>query len=157
MAISEVYNADSGLVAVATTAQTALLELRAAATRRAWVQGIRIAIGNTAAVAGNNVLFTLARAGNTPSGGTSVTLVPADPAAPTAIATAFKGAWTIAPTQGAILAEWEIPQASGSMWVEYPPQGSEWTLPVATASIVMFVTASVATSTPMQAQFVVNE
>ena len=76
MALSDLYVADSGLVAIASTSQTALLELRSSASpaKRAFIIAVRCAVGNTAAVAGNNVLFTLARAGNTPSGGTSVTL-----------------------------------------------------------------------------------
>jgi hypothetical protein len=159
MAISEIYTADSGLVTISSTSQTALLELRSSGTtsHRAWIMAVRVAVGNTGAVAGNSTLFTLARAANSPSGGSSVTMVPSDLAAPTAIAAAFKAAWTIAPTLGAILGEWEIPQASGSMWVEYPVPGAEWALPVATASIAVFVTNSVATATPVQAQLVVSE
>jgi hypothetical protein len=159
MAISEIYNADSTLVSISSTAQTALMELRSSGTtsKRAWIMGVRLAVGTTAAVASNNVLFTLARAGNAPSGGTAVTLGAQDPAAPTAITAAFRGSWTTAPTVGTILAEWELPQASGSLWVEYPPPGAEWVLPVATASIAVFVTTSVATATPVQAQFIVSE
>lgn len=159
MAISEIYNADSTLVTISSTSQTALMELRSSGTtsKRAWIMGVRLTVGNTAAAAGNNVLFTLARAGNTPAGGTTVTLGAQDTAAPTAITTAFRGSWTTAPTVGTILAEWELPQASGSLWVEYPPPGGEWVLPVATASIAVFVTTSVATATPVQAQFVVSE
>lgn len=159
MAYSEIYNVDSGLVTVAATAQTAVLELRSSGTvnKRAWITSVRVAIGNTAAVAGNNALFTLARAGNTPSGGAAVTPAPVDTASPAAITGAFKGAWTIGPTAGTILAEWQVPQSSGSMWVEYPALGMEWVVPVATASVVMFVTNSVATSTPVQVQFVISE
>jgi hypothetical protein len=155
--ISDIYTADSGLVTISSTGQTALLELRAGSASRGWIIAVRVAVGNTAAVAGNNTLFTLARAANTPAGGTSVTMVPSDVAAPTAIATAFKGSWGTAPTLGAILGEWEVPQAPGSIWVEYPVPGAEWVLPVATASIVVFVTNSVNTATPVMAQLVVSE
>jgi hypothetical protein len=159
MPISDFYNADSGLISFSSASQAPLLELRSSGTtsKRAWITGVRVTVGNTAAAAGNNVLFTLARAGNTPSGGTAVTMGAADPAAPTAITGAYKGNWATAPTVGTILAEWEVPQASGSMWVEYPPPGAEWVLPVATASIAVFVTPSVSTATPLQAQLYVSE
>ncbi|HVB42555.1 MAG TPA: hypothetical protein VNF47_07575 [Streptosporangiaceae bacterium] len=159
MANSDVYDVKSGLVAVAATSQTAVLELRSSGTvnKRAFVAGIRIKVGNTAAAAGNNILFTLARAGNTPSGGTAVTPTPHDPASGAAISGAFIGSWATAPTLGAVLGEWELPQASGAMWEEFPPLGYEWVLPVATASIAGFVTNSVATSTPVSFEWVFSE
>jgi hypothetical protein len=159
VAYNEFYNADSGLVTVASSSQTAIFEMRSSGTtnKRAWVTGIRVAIGNTAVGAGNNSLFTLARAGNSPSGGSSVTPSPLDAASPASITGTFKGGWTIAPTVGTLLAEWQIPQSSGSMWVEYPALGMEWVMPVATASVAMFVTNSSATSTPIQVQFIFAE
>lgn len=157
--ISEIYTADSGLVTVASTAQTALFELRSSGTvnKRAWVTGVRLLIGNSLAAGGNNVLFTLARVANTPSGGTAVTPNPHSASSPAAITGAFKGSWVAAPTLGAILGEWEVPQSSGAMWAEFPPLGYEWSLPVATASLCMFVTASVNTSTPIGCQFIFSE
>lgn len=156
MAISDIYTVDSGLVATATTSQTPLLELRTTATKRAFVVGCRMKIGVTAAAAGNDVVFTLARAGNSPSGGTAANLRANDAASATAISSGFIGSWTIAPTLGNILAEWILPQTTGSMWEEFPPLGYEWVAGVST-SLVMFVTASVATSTPLECQFVVSE
>lgn len=157
MAISDIYTADSGLVAVASTSQTAVLELRSSGTvnKRAWIAGVRILVGNTAAT--GNILFTLARASNTPSGGTAVTPAPHDAASPAAITGAFKGAWATAPTAGTVLGEWELPQTSGSMWAEFPLPGTEWVLPVATASIAGFVTCSSATSTPVGFQLILSE
>jgi hypothetical protein len=159
VAYSEIYNVDSGLVTVASASQTAVLELRSSGTvnKRCWVTGIRCAIGNTAAAAGNNALFTLARAANTPSGGTSITPSPVDAASPAAISGAFKGSWGTTPTLGTLLAEWQVPQSSGSQWVEYPALGMEWVLPVSTASLVVFVTNSVSTSTPIQVQLIISE
>lgn len=156
MAISDIYTVDSGLIAQASTSQSPILELRTAATKRAFIVGVRMSIGVTAAAAGNSVLFTLARAGNSPSGGTAANLRPNDAASAAAISSAFIGAWTIAPTLGNILGEWELPQTTGSMWEEFPPLGYELVAGVST-SIVGFVTTSVATSTPVQFQFVVSE
>lgn len=159
MANSDIYTADSGLIAIASASQTALFELRSSGTvnKRAFIVGFRGLVGNTAAAGGNNILITLARAANTPAGGSAVTPNPHDPASGAAISGAFKGSWGTTPTIGAILGEWEVPQASGAAWVEFPPLGYEWVLPVATASIVVFVTCSVATSTPISAQLVVSE
>ncbi len=69
MPISDIYTIDSGLVAQASTTQTAILELRTLATKRAFIVGVRMKIGVTAAAAGNDVIFTLARSGNSPTGG----------------------------------------------------------------------------------------
>lgn len=156
MAISDIYTIDSGLVATATTSQTPLLEYRTGATKRGFLVGCRMKIGVTAAAAGNDVVFTLARAGNSPSGGTAANRNANDAASAASINTAFIGSWTIAPTLGNILAEWILPQTTGSMWEEFPPLGYEWVAGVST-SLVMFVTASVATSTPLECQFVVSE
>ena len=156
MAISDIYTVDSGMVATATTSQTAVLELRTVATKRAFVTGLRMKIGVTAAAAGNDAVFTLARAGNSPTGGTSANLRAHDAASATALSTAFIGSWTIAPTLGNVLGEWVLPQTTGSMWEEFPPLGYEWVAGVST-SLVGFITLSVATSTPVEFQFVVSE
>lgn len=156
MAISDIFTVDSGLIAQASTSQTPILELRTAATKRAFIVGVRMSIGVTAAAAGNAVTFTLARAGNSPSGGTAANLRANDAASAAAISSAFIGAWTIAPTLGNILGEWELPQTTGSAWEEFMPLGYEFVAGVST-SIVGFVTTSVATSTPVGFQFVVSE
>lgn len=158
MPISDVYTIDSGLIAVATTAQTPVLELRTLATKRAFLVGVRMKIGVTAAVAGNDVVFTLARSGNSPTGGSAANIRPHDSASAAAISTAFIGAWTIAPTLGNVLGEWVLPQTTGSMWEEFPPLGYEWVAAAsATVSVVGFVTTTVATSTPVEFQFVISE
>jgi hypothetical protein len=156
MAISDIYTVDSGLIATATTSQTPILELRTVATKRAFITGVRMTLGTTSAPAGNSALFTLARAGNSPTGGTAANLRANDAASATAISTAFIGAWTIAPTLGNILGEWELPQTTGSMWEEFPPLGYEWVAGVST-SIVGFITFANSTSTPIAFQFVVSE
>lgn len=160
MAISDIYTVDSGMVATATTSQTPLLELRPAGTKRAFIVGVRMKIGVTAAAAGNDAVFTLARSGNGPTGGSAASLRAHDSASAAAINGAFIGSWTIAPTLGNILGEWVLPQTTGSMWEEFPPLGYEWVMPSATGSgnsIVAFITNSVATSTPVEVQFVVSE
>lgn len=156
MAISDIYTVDSGMVAQASTTQTAILEYRVGATKRGFIVGVRMKIGVTAAAAGNDVVFTLARAGNTPAGGTAANIRAHDAGSAAAINTAFIGSWTTAPTLGNVLAEWVLPQTTGSMWEEFPPLGYEW-VGGASTSLVGFVTTSVATSTPVEFQFVVSE
>lgn len=156
MAISDIYTADSGLVTIATTAQSPILLATTTATKRAFVVGVRMKIGVTAAAAGNDIIFTLARAGNSPTGGTPANLRPHDASSATAFTSAAIPSYTIAPTLGNILAEWALPQTTGSMWEEFPPLGYEWVAGVSTY-LVMFVTNSVGTSTPVEAQFVISE
>lgn len=162
MAISDIYTVSSGLVSVAATAQTPLLLLKGSTTARVWVVGVRIDIGVTAASAGNSTLFQLYRASNTPVGGTGVTMNAHDPAAPTALATATIGSWGTPPTvtAGTQIWEQELPQTTGSSWEEFPPLGYEWSVPVnsgATGWLVMMVTNSVATSTPVSADLIVSQ
>lgn len=160
MPISDVYTVDSGLVSVGATTITPVLELRPVGTKRAFIVGIRMKIGVTGAVAGNDVLFTLARSGNGPTGGTAANIRANDTASAAALNTAFIGSWTIAPTAGNTLAEWVLPQTTGSMWEEFPPLGYEWVMPSATGSgnsVVGFVTPSVVTSTPVEFQFIFSE
>lgn len=149
----DLYTFRSGSVANTVTTANPLLSVVAGTTVRGLVVGIRVEIGNTAAAAGNNMLFQLCRPGNTMTGTTTTTGQPHDFSAPASILTGYT-AWSTAPTVGAILAEWELPMASGAMWTEFPPTGYEWQVPAianaaANAGLHMFVTASVATSTPV--------
>ena len=162
MAISDVYMVSSGLVSVASTSQTGLLLIKGSTTSRVYVVGIRVDIGVTAASAGNSVLFQLYRASNTPAGGTAVTPQAHDPAAPASLFTATIGSWTTAPTvtAGTQLWEQELPQTTGSSWEEFPPLGYEWQIPVNSGStgwLVMMVTNSVATSTPVSCDLVISQ
>src|SRR6266487_3305471 len=148
MAISDIYTVDSGLITISSTAQSPILLLNTTATKRAFCVGVRMKIGVTAAAAGNDVVFTLARAGNSPTGGTAVNLRAHDAASATAFSTGAIPAYTIAPTLGNILGEWVLPQTTGSMWEEFPPLGYEWAVGVS-GFLVGFVTNSVATATPV--------
>lgn len=114
--------------------------------------------GTTTALAGNSVLFTLARAGNSPSGGNGTNIAaPLDPAAPSSLATATIASWGTAPTAAATsLWQAEIPQASGAGWTDYPPQGYEITIG-ALSWVAMFATCSVATSVPLAVELVYTE
>jgi hypothetical protein len=156
MAISDIYTVDSGLVTISSTSQSPILLLNVQSTKRCFVVGVRMKIGVTAAAAGNDCLFTLARAANSPTGGTGVTARAHDAGSAAAITTAAIPAYTIAPTLGNILGEWVLPQTTGSMWEEFPPLGYEWVGGTSTY-LVGFVTLSVATSTPVEMQFVVSE
>jgi hypothetical protein len=156
MPISDVYTVDSGMVTISSTSQSPILLLNTTSTKRAFCVGIRMKLGVTAAAAGNDCVFTLARAGNSPTGGTAANLRAHDSASATAFSTGAIPAYTIAPTLGNVLGEWVLPQSTGSMWEEFPPLGYEWVVP-ASGFLVGFVTMSVATSTPAEMQFVVSE
>ena len=156
MAISDIYTADSGMVTISSTSQSPILNVRTTATKRAFLVGVRVKIGVTAAAAGNDVVFTLGRVTTAGTGGTSTTLRPHDAASAAAFTTGFIPAFTIAPTVGNVLAEWVLPQTTGSMWEEFPPLGYEWVAPVSD-QLCIFVTNSVATATPVEAQMVISE
>lgn len=161
MAYNDVYVHRSGSVAVAATVATPLISLFGTAAKRGWLLGVRVMIGNTLAVAGNNVLFTLARPGNTPNASATQSGNPHDFRSPASIM--VNGiAYTTAPTVGVILAEWELPQSSGAMWTEFPPTGDEWMVPDiannnANAGLHLFATPSVNTSTPILVDLVAGE
>lgn len=156
MAISDIYTADSGLVTISSTSQSPILNIRTTSTKRAFVVGIRVKIGVTAAAAGNDVIFTLGRVTTAGTGGTAVTARPHDATSAAAFTTAFIPSFTIAPTVGNVLAEWALPQTTGSMWEEFPPLSYEWVAPVSD-QLCVFVTNSVATATPVECQLVISE
>jgi hypothetical protein len=160
VAISDIYTARVAPTLAATSA-TALTSIVAGTTVRLWVVGVRVEIGTTAAAAGNQILFQLARPGNTMTGTTTATPTPHDFSAPASIGTQYT-AWSTAPTVGVVLAEWTLPQTTGSMWEEFPPTGYEWQIPAianaaANAGLHLFCTATVGTSTPLVVQMVVSQ
>lgn len=163
MAISDIYTVSSGSVAVASTSQTPVLLIKGSTTSRLWVVGVRVDIGTTAAAAGNNVLFQLARTNNTPVGTTNANVNPNDAGAPSSSLFVAYTAWSTAPTVAAtpaLLWEQQLPQTTGSSWEEFPPLGYEYSVPVNSGStgwLVMMVTASVATSTPVFVDLIVSQ
>jgi hypothetical protein len=160
MATSDFYNA-RGTITLAATSATAAQSLYGTAAKRLWLTGVRVKIGATAAIAGNNVLFQLCRpnASNTGTGLASGNAL--DFSAPASLGQ-YATAWSTAPTVGTILAEWNLPQTTGSMWEEFPPSGEEWGVPAiananANAGLHLIVTASAATSTPLFTDFIWSE
>jgi hypothetical protein len=161
MAISDVYTARAAAVAVAATTTTAILTLNGTTAKRLWVVGIRVDIGATLAAAGNATLFQLARPGNTATATPLSSGNPHDYSAPASIGQQAT-AWSTAPTLGTVLWEQELPQTTGSAWEEFPPLGYEWGVPAiatgsANAGVHLFVTQSVATSTPYTVDIVWSE
>jgi hypothetical protein len=161
MPVSDIYSYRSGSVSVAATTATAVLSVYGTAAKRLWATGCRVEIGNTLAAAGNNILFQLARpaASNTGTGLVSGNAL--DFSAPASLGQ-LATAWSTAPTPGLILAEWELPQTTGSEWTEYPPTNYEWGIPAiananANAGIHLFVTPSVATATPVLINLIASE
>lgn len=161
MAISDLYTARSGSVANTITTANPLLSVYGTAAKRSWITGVRVKVGVTGALAGNSLLFQLARPNATNTGTGLASLVAHDFSAPASISQVAV-AWSTAPTVGLILAEWELPQTTGSMWEEFPPTGDEWGIPAvananANAGVHLFVTASVGTSTPVFVDMIVSE
>jgi hypothetical protein len=161
MAYNDVYNNRSGSVALAATTATPVLSVFGTAAKRLWAVGIRFGVGVTAAAAGNSLLVQLARPGNTPTGTGLASGAAHDFSSPASIGQ-LATAWSTAPTVGAILAEWELPQTTGSEWAEFPPTGDEWGIPAianaaANAGLHVFVTPSVVTSTPFFVNLVTGE
>lgn len=161
MAYNDVYNNRSGSVAVAATTATPVLSVFGTAAKRLWVVGVRFSVGVTAAAAGNSLLFQLARPGNTPVGTGLASGIAHDFSSPAAIGQ-LATTWSTPPILGVVLADWEITQTTGSPWAEFPPTGDEWGIPAiasgsANAGLHLFVTPSVATSTPVFANIVTGE
>lgn len=161
MAYNDVYNNRSGSVANTVTTANPILSVYGTAAKRLWAVGIRFGIGVTAAAAGNSMLFQLCRPAATNTGTGLASGAAHDFSSPASIGQ-LATAWSTAPTVGVILAEWELPQTTGSEWVEFPPTGDEWGIPAiananANAGLHVFVTASVATSTPVFVNLVTGE
>jgi hypothetical protein len=168
MAISDVYEARSGLYTIVNTTATPFLSLfgyaSAATAHRCWAVGVRVGIGASSAAAGNTLLFQLARPALTTVNASSVAVgVPHDFSASPSVAQVAT-AYTTAPTVGTVLWEQELPQTTGSAWEEFPPLGYEWGVPalannagVAGVGIHMFVTAGVTTSTIVYADIIWSE
>jgi hypothetical protein len=161
VAISDIFTFRSSSVAVASTSATAISSVYGTAAKRGWVVGVRIDIGVTAAAAGNSMLFQLARPNATNTGTSLTGGNPHDFSAPASICQGCT-TWSTAPTVGTVLWEQELPQTTGSAWEEFPPLGYEWGIPAiananANAGVHLFVTPSVATSTPVFIDLIVSE
>ncbi len=153
MATSDVYTFRSGSVSVTATTATPVMSVIGAATIRGWGVGLIVKVGVTAAIAGNDLLFQLARPANTPNGSGPFNGAAHDLSAPSGILQGYT-TWTTAPTLGVIVAERVLPQTTGSEWETWPPTGYEWQIPAiannaANAGLHLFVTPSVATATPV--------
>lgn len=161
MAYNDVYTALSGSQAVAQTTALPIISVYGTAAKRLWVVGVRVKVLVTAAVAGNDVRFQLARPGNTPTGTTLAGGGAHDFSSPASIGQ-FSTTWSTAPTVGTILAEWVVPQTTGSMWEEFPPTSNEWGVPAiangaANTGLHLFAIPTVATSTPVSVDIIWGE
>lgn len=160
MPVSDVYTGRSTITLAATSA-TAIASVYGTAAKRGWVVGVRCKIGVTAAAAGNDILFQLVRPSATNTGTGLAGGVAHDFSSPASILQ-FANTWSTPPAVGTILAEWVLPQTTGSMWEEFPPGGDEWGVPAvananANAGVHVIATASVGTSTPVFADLIWSE
>jgi hypothetical protein len=167
MPVSDIYTARSGTFSTGTlTTAQPFLSVVEPATKRGWITGIRIDVGVTAAVAGNSLLFQLARTSTVWTGGTALSganlPAPHDLSAPACFATGYIPSYTTAPTVTTVLWEQMLPMTTGAAWEEFPPGGYEWQIPniaagSANAGVHVFVTQSVGTSTPVYADLIFSE
>ncbi len=160
MALSDVYS-QRGTITLAATTSAAAFSLYGTAAKRLWLVGVRVKLGATGAVAGNDVIFTLARPSATNTGTTLTSGVANDFSAPASLGQTCV-TWSTAPIIGTTLAEWELPQTAGSMWEEFPPGGDEWGVPAvananANAGVHLFVQATSVQSTVVRADFIWSE
>jgi hypothetical protein len=168
MAISDIYEARSGLYTIVNTTATPFLSLfgypSGGTAHRCWVVGVRVGIGASSAAAGNTLLFQLARpAASTVNASSVASGVPHDFSASPSIGQVAT-AYTTPPTPGLVLWEQELPQSTGSAWEEFPPLGYEWGVPalannaaVPSIGLHMFVTAGVTTATIVYADLIWSE
>jgi hypothetical protein len=156
-----VYTVDSGQIAVAVNTQTPLLMVATNSTTNLYIQALRVGVasGSSGAsyVQNGTVQPYLARASNTPSGGTTIT-----PTSHRASGQACNSTWTIGswstaptcptPTAGGVL--WGVPFAltAGANWGEWVTPQSEWEIGPSSWG-AFFVTCS---SAPTNAYFAVE-
>jgi hypothetical protein len=164
MAISDIYVGRVSSVAVAATTPTFALSLFGTAAKRLWIVGCRVECINAGATpAGNSTLFQLMRVSSTVSG-TLVAGYAQDASAPASIGSFATTDGTLPSTANstAILAEWTIPQTTGSAWEEFPPLGYEWGVPAianntTSAGVHLFITQSNSTSTTYTCDLIWSE
>src|SRR5258708_12497081 len=124
MPISDVYTAHFTPTVAATTV-TPVGSLISPATKRAWVVGVRVKILSTAAVAGFNTLFQLARpnATNTATGLSTVTDAHhfSAPASLSSFATTYSTPPAVGTAAGPILAEYNPPPPPRPSSLHFPP------------------------------------
>ena len=164
MAYNDVYTALSGSQAVAQTTALPIISVYGTAAKRLWVVGVRVKCLVTLAAAGNDIRFQLARPALTTVNGSGLASGGAHDFSSPASIGQFSTTWTTAPTVGTILAEWVIPQTTGSAWEEFPPTGVEWGVPalannggVAGIGLHVFAIPTVNTSTPVSVDVIWGE
>jgi hypothetical protein len=160
MAISDVYTG-TGTATLSSASFTPVIGVTGQTTKRSWVVGVRVEIGACAAAAGNSVLFQLFRSTATAASATTAAGAPHDYSAPAALSV-VTSTWSTVPTTGTIVADWTIPQTTGSAWEEFPPLGYEWGIPAialgtANAGLFVAVTAGSASSTAYTVQMIWSE
>jgi hypothetical protein len=160
------YTVDSGQVTLASASQTPMLLVSTTTTAICDIQAIRVgAVSSSSAVFPGTatVQAYLARAANSPTGGTPVTPRPHNPADIPANTAWTVGSWTAAPTFGNILWGQVIPFTAGANWAEWVTPGAEWRIgPVsstgAAAYAAVFLTCSSAgTATAFSIELVFSE
>ena len=166
MPLGRTYTVDSGQITLASASQTPMLLVSTTTTAICDIQAIRIGTVSSSSAtfpAGSTVQAYLARAGNTPGGGTPVTPRPHNPADIAANTAWTVGSWSTAPTFGSILWGQVIPFTAGANWAEWVTPGTEWRVgPVsstgAAAYAAVFLTCSSAgTATAFSIECVFSE
>jgi len=160
------YTVDSGQITLASTVQTPMLLVSTTTPAICDIQAIRIGTFSGAGAAyppNGTVQCYLARAGNTPTGGTGVVPRPHNPADIAANTAWTIASWSTAPTFGTILWGQVLPFTAGANWAEWVTPGSEWRIGPASSTgaaayAAVFLTCSAAgTATEFSIECVFSE
>jgi hypothetical protein len=162
MALGRVYTIDSGLVTVATTAQTCILAGTTSAVQTFYVEALRIGIHSGASVSyppNGSVLAQLLRSTGAAANGGTATKNPANVGDLAAQSTWLSGSTAITGLTATAVEPWgqELPFTAGSNWGEWWTPGAEIQVPIS-ANLGLWVTCSSAgTATQFKAQLVISE
>lgn len=164
MAISDVYTGRAAPTVASAATPTAVLSLFGTAAKRLWIVGCRVEIESAGATpAGNQVLFQLVRSTTATITGTGLASGAAHDASAPASVGQVASAWSTAPAGTlVVLADWTLPQTSGSAWEEFPPLGYEWGVPAiantaSSAGVHLFITQANSTSTTYDVELIWSE
>lgn len=142
MPLGRSYTVDSGQVLLTSASQTPMLLASTTTTAICDIQAIRVGIfSGSGAIypTSSTVQCYLARATNTPAGGTPVTPRPHNPADIPANTGWTIGSWSTAPAFGPILWGQVVPFAPGSAWAEWVTPGAEWRVgPISSTGVAAY-------------------
>lgn len=160
MSLGRIYTVDSGLITLASTSQTCILEGTTGSTNTVDIQAIRISLASGSGVSypsNGTVQCQLARASSVSGGSSALTPSPHNSGDVGAQSVWKSGSTAITATEGAVLWNQNLPFTAGANWAEWVTPGDEWRVPIS-SSVGFFLTCSSAgTATEFQVELVFAE